>query len=213
MARDEDEGELKDFMRRLERPAVPAPEPGKADVAPPPPPVSIARVLGLEAPPPAPAAVEPAAGPEPTRLEPERPRSDALDRFGSHLGGVLGLDDGAAPSPASVAWRLPRGASGPPGGGDTAAGVVALVPFAPGGSRLPAGAEAELGRALAEARRAGAGLRIAAGGRDGALRAGRARAVAAALVRLGAEAGALELAGGEGGAGEGEVWVSLVGRS
>lgn len=204
MARDEDEGELKDFMRRLERPAIPVAKAGEEeeDALPPRPP-SIARALGMEAPPPPPAveapAVEPAAGPE-------RPRSDALDRFGDQLGGVLGLDGAPAATVATAA----------PSAGEAAVasqtGEV-RVAFAPGGSGLPAGAEVSLGRVLAQARRDGAGLRIAAGGGDVALRAGRAQAVAAALVRLGAEAGALELAGGGNGAEDGEVRVSLVRRS
>jgi hypothetical protein len=202
MARDEDEGELRDFMRRLERPPAPVAEPEKAGVAPPaapaPRPASLARVLGLEA-----AAVPPVAAPAAAApaATPERPRSDALDRFGGHLGGILALDGAAVPA-AEAAPAEPGGT-----------GVLASVSFSPGGSGLPAEAEADLGRALAQARRAGTGLRIAAGGGDGALRADRARAVAAVLVRLGAAAGTLELAGGEGGAGEGEVRVSLAGRS
>lgn len=180
-ARDEDRGKLKDFLKNLERPA-----PGTATPAP-----SAAAALGLEGP--APPIDEAGSAPTPTSAGPtavapipDRPRSEALTRFGDQLGGILGID-GASPATT----------------------LVARVPFAPGGTELPPSAEAELGRVLTAARERGGGLRIVAGGgRDGTLGIDRARAVAAALTRLGASAGELDVAEG-GGTGD-EARVNLV---
>lgn len=177
-ARDEDRGKLKDFFKNLERPA-----PGTGTPAP-----SAAAALGLEelVPPIDEAGSAPMSGSTAAVPTPDRPRSEALTRFGDQLGGILGID-GAPPAPT----------------------LVARVPFAPGGAELPPSAEAELGRALAAAREAGGGLRIVAGGgRDGTLGIDRARAVAAALTRLGASAGELDVAEG-GGTGD-EARVNLV---
>jgi hypothetical protein len=168
MARDADDGELQDFLRKLERPG-PAPA-GRS---------SAAAAFGLESPPAAPAE----AGPGPQR-------SSALQRFGGYLGGVLGVERAGRPAD--------------PG----AASPLASVAFAAGSHALPAGADAGLARALGLARARKARLRIAGGGAEGALPVDRTRAVALALMRLGATPDLLELAPG-GGGGE-EVGVSLL---
>lgn len=144
LERDRDDGELTDFLRKLER-RVPGAKPGE----------SLAAAAGF--------AAGPAAGP-------------AGQSGPQHLGGLLG---------GLLGTEAPQAAQAP----------LARLTFAPGSESLPAGAEAELARALGRARGADAGLRITGGGQ---LAQARTRAVAAALGRLGARPDQLDLAPGGG---------------
>ncbi len=154
LERDRDDGELTDFLRKLERRV-----PGAEKEA------SMAAAIGLGA--------EPSAGPS------------GLQRFGGFLGGLLGTERPAEPAPG---------------------GLVARLVFEPASENLPAGADGLLARALDQARAADAGLKITAGG---GLGQARARAVAAALARLGAQPEQLDLAPGESGD---EVHLTLTPR-
>lgn len=178
-----DRGKLRQLMRRLEQPA---PDPVG--------PASLVEAVGLIAPSAVPA---PADGAEvPTAAAP----SNALDRFGDYLGGLLGFDDGAAASTEAtvvVATPLPLGS------------VVARVPFANRSVDLAAGAEDQLGRALEQARVADATLRIVGASSQTGMGLDRARAVAQGLMRLGAPADQLAVAAG--GSGD-EVVVYLAPR-
>ena len=133
LERDRDDGELADFIRKLERPV-----PGRKEGA------SMAAALGLGA--------EPAAG---SSGSPSG--SSGLQRFGGFLGGLLGTATPDDPQPAgTVVGHLtfaPASAHLPPGADDTLALALAQVRDAAATLRITGGgslAEARA-RAVAEA--------------------------------------------------------------
>ncbi len=110
-----------------------------------------------------------------------------------------GAPAAAKPAPATITPATITPAAGPaavrtaavkPSATSTAVGTVA---FAPGSAELPAGIGPQLEQVLATARTEGALIRIVGEADGAALALDRARAVAIALVRLGARAGDLEM--------------------
>ena len=176
-----DRGKLRQLMRRLEQPV---PDPVG--------PATLAQAVGLADPRATPAPAAPAA---PAAAA----RPDTVSRVGDYLGGLLGLDAGAtAPvEPAVAAAPLALGS------------IVARVPVT-GGQALDRGAEAQLGRALEQARTADAALRIVGPSSRTGSGLEQARAVAQGLMRLGAPADRLAVATGGSG---GEVLVYLAPRA
>jgi hypothetical protein len=233
-----DDRDLGDFMKRLDR-KVPDPAgPGtlveavKA-VVPGGPAQGRAQPSAEATPAPTPAAPSIAAvGVD--NGEPAPPQPGALERFGSFLGGVLGLEGSEAPPATAVAQAEPAPAApAPPAPAPPAApaksaaaaqapgkpkqavpvlpvgSVVARVPFREQSSALTPGAETQLARALELAQAARTGLRIVAPANDTGLGIDRARTVAVSLMRLGAPASQLDTR--TGGAGS-EVLVYLAPR-
>jgi hypothetical protein len=104
----------------------------------------------------------------------------------------------AKPAPAAASASAPAaaiGAAGTTSASDSSAAATPAgrVPFAPGSAELPDGIGPQLEQVLATARTQGALIRIVGEADAAALALDRARAVAIALVRLGARAGDLDL--------------------
>jgi Meckel syndrome type 1 protein len=200
-----DDRDLRDFMKRLDR-KIPDPA-GPATVV-----KAVQAVM--------PGGSEPAAAAPATERvgqvgvdtgETAAPQPSALQRLGSFLGGVLGLESGeaapattmAGPAPAPpaapAAGTAPSPSETPPPRGPEQAvpvlpigSVVARVPFPAHSTTLAPGAETQLSRAVELARAANAGLRIVAPATDAGLGIDRARSVAVGLMRLGAPASQLD---------------------
>jgi hypothetical protein len=191
------------FMRRLERKA---PDPYG--------PASIAEAVGLAG------SAEPAAGEAapPAEAPPAAPpatsggaeaQPGALQRFGSYLGGILGVEGdtkepAAAPQPAAA--PAPDASASMADAVPAMGAVVARVPFADRSTSLAPGAQEQLARAVELARAAKARLKIVAPAGPQALGIDRGRQVAVGLMQAGASASQLDL--GTGGTGD-EVVVYL----
>ncbi|MEK0083372.1 hypothetical protein [Benzoatithermus flavus] len=200
-----DDGRLRKFMRRLGR-KIPDPYG----------PASITEALGLSGPAQPAEGAAPASGGQPPAAPPAagarqgkvEAQPGAIQRFGSYLGGLLGLDEGgndgeksaagvpqpvattaAVESPARSAAHVPRQVP-------AAGSVVARVSFAPRSTSLAADARSRLAQAVEIARAAGAGLRIVAPAAPAGLGIDRGRQVAMALMQAGASASQLELSTG-----------------
>ena len=207
-----DDRDLGDFMKRIDR-KIPDPA-GPATVV-----EAVEAVMpggsapAAEAQPPA-SATEPIARVGVDGGEAATPKPGTLERFGSFLGGVLGLESGEAAPATAVAQAASAAPSPAPGPAVTpppprkpkqavpilpVGSVVARVPFRERSTTLAPGAETQLARALELARAANTGLRIVAPATDAGLGIDRARTVAVSLMRLGAPAGQLDTrAGGPG---------------
>jgi hypothetical protein len=154
----------------------------------------------------------PAAGPDPTgptlaASEGAAPTQAGSGGLGIAIGeGEVAIEGGGLASahavPAVSTHANPPAASVPGAGrsavrtaaaGPAAGTVVGRVAFAPGSAELPVGIGPQLEQALATARTQGALIRIVGEADAAALALDRARAVAIALVRLGARAGDLEM--------------------
>jgi outer membrane protein OmpA-like peptidoglycan-associated protein len=212
-----DDRDLGDFMKRIDR-KIPDPA-GPATVV-----EAVEAVMpggsapAAEAQPPA-SATEPIARVGVDGGEAATPKPGTLERFGSFLGGVLGLESGeaapatavaqAAPAPTAPAPPAAPAASAAPSPAVTpprkpkqavpilpVGSVVARVPFRERSTTLAPGAETQLARALELARAANTGLRIVAPATDAGLGIDRARTVAVSLMRLGAPAGQLDTRSG-----------------
>lgn len=201
-----DDGRLRKFMRRLGR-KIPDPYG----------PASITEALGLTGPAQPAGNAAPASGGQPPAAAPaagaeqDEGKAEAqpgsVQRFGSYLGGLLGLDEGGeneggsavAPRPVAAAAVEPRpveSAARAPFRAPAAGSVVARVSFAPRSTSLADDARSRLAQAVEIARAAKAGLRIVAPAAPPGLGIDRGRQVAVALMQAGASASQLELSTG-----------------